>query len=136
MTRSVNRSLNPSAGSLRTGTNSTPRIGIGVGRGSADCSARAAGLERHVHDLGWQVVADVQEPARLDVKPGLLFYLPDESSGQSFAVFQLAAGQAPRPAGTGRVLVKKEEPGVLDDDPGHANPHPVKLRDGLPRNAR
>jgi hypothetical protein len=48
-----------------------------------------------VHDLGGEVVANVQEAHRLNVEPGLLFHLAYQRLSKGLAVLQLATGQRP-----------------------------------------
>jgi hypothetical protein len=48
-----------------------------------------------VHDLGGEVVANVQEADRLDVEAGLLLHLPDQRLSKGLAVLQFAARQRP-----------------------------------------
>jgi hypothetical protein len=89
------------------------------------------GLESQVDDMGpvpGQVVADVQQAARLDIQAGLLPHLPHQRGGQGLAVLHLAARQAPRPARIS-VLVQQQDAVVLDDDPGYAYTHRANLPD-------
>jgi hypothetical protein len=59
--------------------------------------------------------------------PHALPHLPDEGGGQRLAFLDLPAGKAPRPARI-RVLVKQQDPPVLDNDSGHTHKHPANLR--------
>jgi UTP-glucose-1-phosphate uridylyltransferase len=106
-------------------------------RPGRDISHRAAsppGLESQVNDMGpvpRQVVADVQQPARLDIQAGLLPHFPHQRGSQGLAVLHLAARQAPRPARIS-VLVQQQDAVVLDDNPGHAHTHRANLPDPKP----
>jgi len=73
-----------------------------------------------------QMVADVQQPAGLDVQAGLLPHLPDQGVSQGLTLLDLAAGQAPGPPGIG-VLVQQQDAVVFDDHAGHSHMYPVNL---------
>ena len=82
----------------------------------------------HVGAVAGQVVAHIQQAPRLDLQAGFLSHLAHESGGQGLAFFDLAAGQAPRPAGIG-VLVQQQDAVVLDDDAGHSHMLAAALSD-------
>lgn len=100
-----------------------------------DVAHDAAGpddLERHVHHVGGQVVAHVEETADLDVQPGLFVHLPHQGVGQALANLDLPSGKRPGPLGVG-VLVEQQQTVVLDENAGDAyDLHPGNLsEDGL-----
>ncbi len=102
------------------------RCGVGALGDRAHAAADPGGLERQVHDVGvatGQVVAHVQEPARLHVDACLLAHLPHQGVADGLARLDLPAGQRPGAASVG-VLVQKQNLVVLDDDAGDTYLHP------------
>ena len=110
------------------------RPGIGTSGHVTNCPASTAGLEGQVNDMSavaGQMVADIQQPAGLDIQAGLLPHLPDQGGSQSLTLLDLAARQAPGPPGIG-VLVQQQDAVVFDDHAGHSHMHPVNLPHEVP----